>query len=94
MGKLLLFLLLAVAGWLLWRATGRRDPVSREPAAPPADEPEKMVRCDLCGTYMPESESRVEVGRRLCRSPESESRVEEGRRLCRSPGLCARPGGG
>ena len=58
MGRILFFLLLALAvyvGWRYWRLQRSiaRRPTEREPA----DAPEPMVRCDVCGLNLPLSEA-------------------------------------
>lgn len=68
MGKLLAFLLVLLAIYLLRRA------LTRPPAAPPGrDEPrpevpavERMVECAHCGLHVPESEAVMDGGRAFC----------------------------
>ncbi len=63
MGKLIFFLLVAVA--IYWwlrnpRTIGRQDP------SPPPNEPETMVSCAYCGLHVPLRESVVAGGRHYC----------------------------
>lgn len=72
MGKALLVLLVAIAGWVLFKgllkgAAARRD--GNQAAKPPAAE--KMIQCQRCGVFMPESESMSVDGKISCRQPEA-----------------------
>ena len=64
MSKLLLFILLAVAAYLLLRKrrAAKRPAVAR-PAVP---SPEAMVKCAVCGLNIPASESLQADGRHYC----------------------------
>jgi uncharacterized protein len=59
MGRVLFFLLLAVAVYLLWRSL-RRDPSPRDPAPRPGSaerSPQAMVSCATCGLHVPRQEA-------------------------------------
>jgi uncharacterized protein len=65
MGKLLSWILLAFAGWLVWkfvvisqRKAGRSGSGGAAPP-PPGDSVEKMVSCAHCGVHVPASEAVV-----------------------------------
>jgi uncharacterized protein len=65
MGRILFFVLLAVAIYLLWRSLRGRD------AAPPAkarDErlPQAMVSCATCGLHVPRQEALMLGERFFC----------------------------
>jgi uncharacterized protein len=67
MGRILFFLLLAIAlyvGYRLWRAGPKRAAGQRTSEAGDAAEP--MVRCDHCGLNLPQSEAVGEAGRWFC----------------------------
>jgi len=53
MGKFLLLICIVVAVW--WLAKGFRKGNVDEAA--PAGEPERMVHCEHCGVYLPQSEA-------------------------------------
>ena len=61
MGRLLFFLLLALIVYLAIKALTRRPP-----AKAPRKDAEKMVHCDQCGLYLPESEAIHAQGRHYC----------------------------
>lgn len=61
--KFLLFVLIAVAVYLLLRA---RRSGGRRPAEPPPASPEAMVECAYCRLNVPLSESLEAAGRRYC----------------------------
>lgn len=69
MGKILLFLAVAVVGWLLFKRLFKKPNADETREAPP-NRPEQMVKCDLCGVFMPESESAQLDGKRTCRTPQ------------------------
>jgi uncharacterized protein len=60
--KLLIFVLIAVAVYLLLRPS-RRNVDDGRPAAPA---PEPMVACARCGLHVPRSESVEAAGRHYC----------------------------
>jgi uncharacterized protein len=66
LGRILFFILVGVAIWLLWRGVRR---VTDEPAVPARDAArgEDMVACARCGVHLPRSETREEGGRLVCR---------------------------
>ncbi|MEP7155056.1 MAG: PP0621 family protein [Betaproteobacteria bacterium] len=70
MGKMLVFLIAAVIGWFLFKGIFQKPPAPRKPDSA-RDVPEKMVRCDLCGVHMPESESKLVDGKCTCRVPDN-----------------------
>jgi uncharacterized protein len=61
--KLLFFVLIAVAVYLLLRRPSRRS-ADEETRATPAPEP--MVACARCGLHVPRSESVETAGRHYC----------------------------
>ncbi|HKY02650.1 MAG TPA: PP0621 family protein [Burkholderiales bacterium] len=61
MGRFLFFVLLALIVYLAIRVLRRRPP----PQAP-RKVAEKMVHCDHCGLYLPESEAIHAQGRHYC----------------------------
>jgi len=69
MGKILFFLAAAVVGWLLFKGLLKK-PKAGEPRDAPPNRPEQMVKCDLCGVFMPESDSAQLDGKRTCRTPQ------------------------
>jgi uncharacterized protein len=68
LGRILFFILIGIAIWLLWRGSVR---VTRKPPpgadARQADRGEDMVQCARCGVHLPRSEAREEAGRLVCR---------------------------
>jgi hypothetical protein len=72
MGKVLLVVLVAFAGWLLLKGLlkgGAGKPKDRDDKASAANE--KMVQCQRCGVFMPESESMSTDGKLSCRRPDA-----------------------
>lgn len=71
MGKALLVLLVAIAGWVLFKGLLKGAAARRESQAtkPPASE--KMIQCQRCGVFMPESESMSVDGNISCRQPDA-----------------------
>jgi Pyruvate/2-oxoacid:ferredoxin oxidoreductase delta subunit len=69
MGKLLFFLAVAVVGWLLFKGLLKKPQGDAKPEAP-ANQHEQMVKCDLCGVFMPESDSAQLDGKLTCRTPQ------------------------
>ncbi len=68
MGKLLLFVAFAIVGWLLYKGLLGKPNAGDKKA--PRDRPEKMVQCEICGVYMPETDSAQLDGKRTCRAPQ------------------------
>ncbi len=79
MGKLLFWIVLVVAAWVVVRvliakgrdvsgpAAGGRDAVPDQPPATRGDNPEAMRQCAHCGVWFPASESVVSAdGRPYC----------------------------
>lgn len=64
MGRILFFLLLAVAAYVLWRALQRRDPTPRSPRA--GRSPQEMVSCATCGLHVPRNEALALGDRHFC----------------------------
>jgi uncharacterized protein len=64
MGRILFFVLLAVALYLVWRALQRRDRTPRSP--PNADTPQVMVSCATCGLHVPRREALLLGDRYFC----------------------------
>lgn len=69
MGKILFFLVVAAVGWLLLKGLLKKPGNDGKQDGPP-NQPEQMVRCDLCGVFMPESDSAQLDGKRTCRTPQ------------------------
>lgn len=73
MAKLLVLILLAIVGWILFKG------IVAKPAPPRRDRsadtrgttPERMVKCALCGVFIPQSEALVRDGVETCRNPDS-----------------------
>lgn len=67
MGRILFFVLIGLAIWLLWRGTQRvgSRPGGEDPRA--SERGEDMVQCARCGVHLPRSEAREEGGRLVCR---------------------------
>ena len=65
MGRILFFVLLAVAIYLLWRSLQRRDGA---PRASERDErlPQAMVSCATCGLHVPRQEALMLGDRYFC----------------------------
>ncbi len=65
MGRIVVFLLLALVVW--WLLRGLFKAQKGPPAAPaPHAEGEDMVACSRCGVNLPVSEARLEAGRYVC----------------------------
>jgi uncharacterized protein len=67
LGRILFFILIGIAVWLLWRGSTR---VGTRPGADGASRTtrgEDMVQCTRCGVHLPRSEAREEGGRLVCR---------------------------
>lgn len=69
MGKILFFLLAAVVGWLLFKGLLKK-PDADKAREDSQNRPERMVKCDQCGVFMPESESAQLDGKITCRTPQ------------------------
>jgi hypothetical protein len=67
MGKIVLFLALAVIAWMLFKGLSKKPGRGENDVS--ANSPEKMVKCDQCGVFMPESESVQLDDKRTCRTP-------------------------
>ena len=66
MGRVLFFILVGIAIWLLWRGSVR---VTSRPGAHEAsrsEHGEDMVQCARCGVHLPRSESITTQGRFYC----------------------------
>ncbi len=68
MGKILLFVAVGILAWLLFKGLGKKLGKGSKPDASSTG-PEKMVKCDLCGVFMPESESAQIDGQKSCLTP-------------------------
>jgi uncharacterized protein len=79
MGKVLVWIGIALALWLVWRLAGisrRRTEAarasrsapdgSREGAGPVGSRPELMMQCAVCGVHLPGTEARFARGRVYC----------------------------
>jgi uncharacterized protein len=64
MGRILFFLLLALAVYLLWRSLQRRDTPPRPPS--PERSPQAMVSCATCGLHVPRQEALALGERYFC----------------------------
>lgn len=64
MGKLLVFLLLALGAYLIFKGAARPRPRPPQPGAKGAGE--RMVTCARCGLHLPESDSVSADGRFYC----------------------------
>jgi len=65
MGKLILFILLGIIAFLLFKSWGRRSgaPGAKDDTPPDA---ERMVACARCGVHLPQSESVTVSGKEYC----------------------------
>lgn len=71
MGKVLVLILTALVGWFLFKGiVGKPSGANKAKSSVRLGEPERMVKCDLCGVHMPESDSSLLEGKRSCQSPE------------------------
>jgi len=70
MGKLLLLVLAVIAGWLLVKGLFKSRGVGDVKPGESVQSREKMIKCDRCGVFMPESESMSLDGKLTCRAPE------------------------
>ena len=64
MGRILFFVLLAAAIYLLWRALQKRARVDSTP--PPDRVPQAMVSCATCGLHVPRQEALLLGERYYC----------------------------
>jgi uncharacterized protein len=68
MSRILFFLLVGVALYLVWKGMLRkerlREDASRDRAA--SDSGEDMVACARCGVNVPRGEAKLEAGRLVC----------------------------
>lgn len=69
MQKLLILLVVAVVGWLLFKGLLKKGASHKGDASSP-NTPEKMVKCGRCGVFLPESETMQRDGEILCQTPE------------------------
>jgi hypothetical protein len=75
-GKILFALLTAAIAWFLFKGftktsrTRDEDPRVKDPGRKDKAV-EHMVKCGICGVYMPESESTHSDGRISCRDPKT-----------------------
>lgn len=73
MGRILFFVLLAVAAYVAWRWSRLQRPGGQSgqanqprPPAAPSGEAEAMVRCSRCGVHLPRSEAIASSGAFYC----------------------------
>ena len=68
MGKILIILIVAVVGWLLFKGLLKKSEKggSRDSGRTGS---ESMVKCDICGVFMPESDSVQLDEKRTCNKP-------------------------
>jgi hypothetical protein len=76
-GKLIFWLALGVVIWWLIKRPSKDSPdapetpgKSAKSADTPAADTERIVRCEACGVFMPESESRSLDGKIGCHDPQ------------------------
>jgi len=62
LSKLLTLILVIVTAWRLAKGFRRKDTARDAPQAAP----ERMVNCDYCGLYLPQSEAIAEAGKFFC----------------------------
>lgn len=62
MSRLLTLILVIVTVWWLAKGFRRKDTPRRAPEAAP----ERMVNCDHCGLYLPQSEAVAEADKFFC----------------------------
>ena len=67
MGRVLFFILIGIAIWLLWRGSTRISSPRATGEASRSAHGEDMVQCTRCGVHLPRSEAREEGGRLVCR---------------------------
>ena len=70
MVKILLFVAVGILAWLLVKGLGKKLGGDAKRDSSSIDGPEKMVKCDLCGVFMPESESAQIDGKKTCLTPQ------------------------
>jgi uncharacterized protein len=65
--KLLTLILVIVVAWWLTMGSRRRNASRKAPRAVPRATPEqKMVKCNYCGLYLPQSEAIAEADKFFC----------------------------
>ena len=67
MGKILIFISVVVVAWLLFKGLLKKPKDATREAT--ANSPERMVKCDLCGVFMPESDIVQLDDKRTCGTP-------------------------
>ncbi len=72
MGKLLFLLLIAAIAWAFFKKQhgAMRGRADKSAAPGPAKSAERMVACNACGVFMPETDSVMVGGKVSCRDPE------------------------
>lgn len=70
MGKLLLLIFAAIAGWLIYKGLLGKKAGKRDAAPSSGQAEEKMHQCGRCGVFIPASESMSLNGKLTCRSPD------------------------
>ena len=66
MGKVIFMAFAAVVAWLLYKGLKKDSSHNSDKSA---NLSERMLKCEQCGVYMPESESMHIDGRVTCRTP-------------------------
>ncbi len=66
MGKLLLFVLVAILAYLFFKGSGRRTGAPPGEGAKRPRAAERMVECAHCGVHLPESEAVKQADRYFC----------------------------
>ena len=66
MARIVLFIVIGLIVWGLFRGFGRSR-VSRNEAASRPSPGEDMVACARCGVHMPRSEAKIDAGSFYCR---------------------------
>jgi hypothetical protein len=79
-GKILFALLTAVIAWFLFKGLSKKSRSDSRDSRVDKDKPDKnagknavehMVKCSVCGVFMPESESTNIDGKISCRDPKT-----------------------
>ena len=66
MSKLLTLILVILTAWRLAKGFRRKDAARDAARDAPQAAPERIVNCDYCGLYLPQSEAIAEAGKFFC----------------------------